>query len=128
MNLKKWIPRVTWKEQPQEFKDLQESYNEALGLLSELNNINRGLNGAVGDLMTKIDNLRQEAITLLSAITFQHGGELVVKQEFFDALTSDDNNLGLKIERQEDKTVILRLESIATTEEDKEEEQPTNEQ
>lgn len=105
--LKKLMP--TWTK----YEDLISERDKLLDLAQELLNINKGLNTAVGILNLEKEGLRHEAVTLLSAITFQHGGELSVKAEFFDVLEEPGNsNMKLSIQKQEDKSVILKLEQM----------------
>lgn len=114
--LKKLVP--TWKTD-----EVVRAQNiELLTTLRELLEINKGLNMSVGFLHGQNENLREEAVSLLSAITMQHGGELTIKSEFFDVLTDPSNsNLHLKIERQENKSVILKLEPVEEESESEEE-------
>lgn len=114
--LNKIIP--TWKKDEQ----IRAENLELTKAVQELIYINRGLNSSVGELMRQNDGLKEEAVSLLSAIVCQHGGEFTIKSEFFSVLADPNNsNLRLKLEREEDKSVTLKLVP-EQEEEDKEDE------
>lgn len=96
----------TWKKDEQ----VRAENAELLKAVEELLSINKGLNTAIGELARQSDGLREEAVTLLSGIVCQHGGELTIKSEFFSALADQNNsNLRLKLERNDDKSITLKL-------------------
>lgn len=112
---KKLLP--TWKRDEQ----LAAENKNLLELISQVMDVNRGLNMSAGELFRQTEGLREESIQLLSAITFQHQGELIVKGEFFDVLAQPVNsNLNLRIERQDGGNVVLKLIPIDPPEEEDE--------
>lgn len=108
--LRTYIPRLSWKTQEQEKTDLRTENEHLLAYVSKVENINRALNIALGDSLIQIDNMRSEAVFLLTAIAFKHGGELKIEQEFFDAL-NDNQKVRLHIQRQEDNSIVISLET-----------------
>jgi hypothetical protein len=108
---RKWIPRITWKSESEEVLELKETLAEVFISAEQLILINRGLNVSIGQFIAEIDNLRAEAVNLLSAITMQHGGKLQVGADFFEVLDDPDGpEVVLKVERQEDNSVTIILE------------------
>lgn len=108
MNLANYLPRITWEPEPTELK---EQLAEMIEAWIELNSINQGLNQSIGHLMRQIENLRVEAHTVLAAITLQHGGDLLIKADFFEALKSQHSSK-LSIKKEEDESVHLTIEHI----------------
>ncbi len=116
-----WIPRITWMQEDEEIKILKAEKEALEKYAAQLVNINRGLNLAIGQAIEQIDTLKTEAVSLLSAIAFQHGGSLTIKQEFFAALSEQEGELSLTIERnKEDRNVTISLETVAEEQDGKE--------
>jgi hypothetical protein len=127
-NLRKLIPRVTWKQESQEIQELKNDLLGAKFVIDEYDMLNRGLQITIANVMGAAYNLRDELHNLLSAIALQHGGELVVKKEFFDSVSEEGAALSLKAMRNEDGSVTLTLvssETIPTEEEDFEDDAET---
>lgn len=113
--IKKLVP--TWKRS----KELEEENANLLLLAAQWMDINKGLNLAAGELYRQAENVRAEAIHLLSAIAFQYGGEITVKSEFFNVLAEPGNaNLNLRIIKQDDGSVVLKLVEDDTPEPEEE--------
>lgn len=103
-NWKKIFP--TWKRD----EEVRTQNEQLLILVNELTIQAAGLTYSLGVLGNQIEGLRAEAVNLLSAITAQHGGEFIIKSEFFEVLADPNNkNLELKVEREKDGSVELKL-------------------
>jgi hypothetical protein len=116
--LNKYLPRVTWKTDDEEKTALKAKNEELISLIKQIDSINAGLNVAIGEANSKNVGVKQEAVSLLSAIVLQHGGELTVKHEFREALASDETNQMLKIDVLENQDVYLILVQQEESEED----------
>jgi hypothetical protein len=116
--LNKYLPRVTWKTDDEEKTALKAKNEELISLIKQIDSINAGLNVAIGEANSKNEGVKQEAVSLLSAIVLQHGGELTVKHEFREALASDETNQMLKIDVLENQDVYLILVQQEESEED----------
>src|SRR5688572_14112294 len=111
-NWRKLIPRISWKNEAEEVVELYRTLAQADNLLGQMGNVNRALNIALGQSIEQIDSLRDEALRLFGAITLKHGGELIVEPEFFNTLTESDGKLSLRIQRQDDGSVVFTLVNL----------------
>lgn len=130
-NWKRFIPRVTWKSEAELLVEAKSQLVNSSVLLSDCEMSIKALNIALANAQYTIEGMRDEVILLLSAIALQHGGELVVKGEFFESLADGTSGLGLRIAVGEDKSRTLKLVSTDSafqeTEEDDAEEVSTEE-
>lgn len=110
-SIRKYIPRIRWKNDSEALVEAESNNEKLKNICIDIQNINQALNVALGHSMKQNNSIRDEAMFLLSAITFQYGGKLLIKSEFFDLLNNPINdNLILNIDRNDDnQDVVLTL-------------------
>ena len=115
MSWKDWIPKLTWKKD----EVIREENENLLALCDEMNSINKGLNQAVGLLHEQALTIKAEALSVLTALAFQHNGSITIKSEFFAIIDDPNNaNLNLNVEKQTDGSVVVKLVSVQEEEKD----------
>lgn len=82
-------------------------------VITEAKSIIDGLNAALQFNVNQLDMLRREAYVILGATTLQHNGELKIKNEFTNMMTSPDFNLTMQVERQADGLIFRIIETPA---------------
>lgn len=101
-------------------KRLREQVDAQLKLMSNFYNVNK-YNIIHAEQI--IQNIRQEEVSLLGGIALQHQGEILIKNDFIQMLTSPDYNLQVVIERSEEKEgVYVRVMEVPVEDKKKEEE------
>lgn len=128
-NWKNWLPRLSWQSEDAEKQDLKVTLEQTRIFLRAANANVKALLFALAQSSEMNEGIRAETANLLGAIAFQHGGEITVKAEFFEALASSEENIKLTVTRDDAGNCTIKLNSDnivdeATTPEEEEPDAP----